>query len=416
MSLGEGIKGVEVRGMGQVSLHEIFQTYVNGKSIFKNKDVLSIRFTPENIPHREAQIKQVALILAPVLRNERPSNVFVYGKTGTGKTLSINHVLNNLLETARKTNGHKIKTIYINCKMRKVADTEYRLLAQIISGFGQETPYTGLPTDKLYQTFFSLLDSEEQNLILVLDEVDSLIEKAGDDVLYNLTRVNQDPKKSKVTIIGISNNISFIDNLDPRIKSSLSEEEIIFPPYNATELKDILTERVTLAFGFGIISNSVIAKCAAFAAQEHGDARKALDLLRVAGELAEREKVSKVTDQHVDLAEMKLDTDRILETIRAQPKQSQAVFLSILRLSEKGMKDIQTGDIYDLYMQVCNQNGIKSLTQRRISDLISELDLFGLINAKVISKGRYGRTREISIKLSNEMLEKIKNHLNKEFL
>jgi cell division control protein 6 len=392
--------------MAQVSLNEIFKNYVEKRNIFRQKDILSIQFTPDNIPHRERQINQLGLMLAPILRGEKPSNIFVYGKTGTGKSLSVQHTLLKLLEAARG-NGSDIKVLCVNCKMSKVSDTEYRMLSQLISNFGVEVPFTGLPTNQLYQRFYGLLDAKKQNTILVLDEVDALVSKIGDGVLYNLTRVNQSLKSSKLTIIGISNNISFINDLDPRVKSSLSEEEIVFPPYNANELRDILTERVGFAFNAGVISPAVIAKCAALAAQEHGDARKALDLLRVAGEIAERMGRDVVAEEHVDFAERKLDTDKTIEIVRNQPKQSQCVLLAILKLARNGTRGIQTGDIYDVYIESCKKNNLRPLTQRRVSDLISELDMFGIVNAKVISKGRYGRTREIKIDLSKEIIERI---------
>ncbi len=402
--------------MAQLSLGEIFQNCVEKRAVFRDKNRLSIQFTPDNIPHREKQINQIGMILAPVLRGEKPSNIFIYGKTGTGKSLCVQHTTAKLKEAARKNGNGKIKVIYINCKMSKVSDTEYRMLSQLILNFGITVPFTGLPTNQLYRRFFELLDSEEQNVILVLDEIDALVSKIGDGVLYNLTRVNQDLRKSKLTLVGISNNISFINDLDPRVKSSLSEEEIVFPPYNANELRDILAERVGQAFNDGVVLPSTVAKCSALAAQEHGDARKALDLLRVAGETAERVNSSTVSEEHVDLAEKRLDTDKTTEIIRNQPKQSQCVLIAILKLSKEGRQKIQTGDIYDVYASTCRKNNLKPLTQRRVSDLISELDMFGIVNAKVISKGRYGRTREIKTDLSSDMVEKIEKLFSGEFI
>ncbi|RKY00900.1 MAG: cell division control protein Cdc6 [Spirochaetes bacterium] len=399
----------------QTSLNEIFQNYVNKKPLFKDKNILTINFTPDNIPHRDKQLEQIALILAPVLRNEKPSNVFIYGKTGTGKTLVITKIMETLKKSALKYNI-SLKIIYVNCKMRKVADTEYRLLAQLISCFNETVPYTGLPTNELYDKFFRILDSVQQNVIVVLDEIDVLVNKIGSDILYNITRINQELKNTKLTLVGISNNISFMENLDPRVKSSLSEEEIIFPPYNATELKDILTERVKEAFHENTVSSGVISKCAALAAQEHGDARRALDLLRVAGEIAERLGSEKISEVHVDMAQQKLDTDRILETIKTQPKQSQAVFKAILNLYRKGERNIQTGDVYDLYSQICKKNNLIPLTQRRVSDLISELDTLGIINATVLSKGRYGRTRKINLNMPNQLINKLDEILSREFI
>jgi len=400
--------------MTQRSLNEIFSSYANSAGLFRAKDTLSADFTPENIPHRKKQIRELALMLAPVLRGEKPSNVFIYGKTGTGKSLCIKKVSNSLQETASNS-SKKVKIIYVNCKMRKVADTEYRLLAQLLSCFGIEVPFTGLPTNTLYKQLFKMLEKNGGNVILVLDEIDALLEKVGDDILYTLTRINQELRGAKTTIVGISNKVSFIDNLDPRIRSSLSEEEMIFPPYNANELRDILIERTKTAFSEEAVDYAVVTKCAALAAQEHGDARKALDLLRVAAELAERENAEKVTERHVDVAEEKLDKDRIIEIVRAQPKQSKLVMLSILSLHKKGKKNMQTGEVYELYEKLAIQNGLKTLTQRRVSDLISELDVLGVINASVISKGRYGRTRKINIQLTQKIVSLMSKTLGHEF-
>lgn len=400
--------------MPQVSLNEIFSSYVDGVGIFKEKDILSADFAPENIPHREKQINELALMLAPILRGEKPSNVFIYGKTGTGKSLCIKKVINSLHEMAERADKN-VKIIYLNCKMKRIADTEYRLLAQLISSFGKEVPFTGLPTNTLYQKLFGLLENGGGNTILVLDEIDALLEKVGDDILYNLTRINQEIQKVKITIVGISNKVSFIDSLDPRIRSSLSEEEMIFPPYNANELKDILTERVKNAFTEGAVDYAVITKCAALAAQENGDSRKALDLLRVSAELAERENWKKVTERHVNMAEDKLDRDRIIEIIKTQPKQSKLVILAILLIFKKGKSGMHTGEVYELYDKLAVGNGLKTLTQRRVSDLISELDMLGIINASVISKGRYGRTRKINIQLSAKIVSLLSKTLGREF-
>ncbi|MEM5812283.1 MAG: orc1/cdc6 family replication initiation protein, partial [Candidatus Aenigmatarchaeota archaeon] len=366
----------------------------------------------DNIPHRNEQINQLAHILAPALRNEKPSNVFIYGKTGVGKTLVTEKVIKDLEEAAGQTGNLKI--IYLNCKMRKVTDTEYRLLAQLIEFFGEKVPYTGLPTSELYNRFFKILDSSQKNLILVLDEIDFLVDKIGSEFLYNLTRINQNLEKTKVSIVGISNNLSFMEMLDPRVKSSLSEEELIFPPYNATELKDILTERAKLAFYENTITQAAIAKCAALAAQEHGDARKAIDMLRVAGEMAERLGSSQVREEHVDIAQNKVETDRHIETIKSQPKHSKIVLKAILDLYKKDAKAVQTGDVYDLYSKICQKNSIKPLTQRRVSDLISELDTLGIVNTLNISKGRYGRTRKINVNLSGTLITKINDLLSAE--
>ena len=393
------------------SVQTIFQEFVEKKvSIFKDRDALTSHFTPKTIPHRNKQTNNLASILAPSLKNGRPSNIFIYGMTGTGKTL-ISRYVGNELEKISNQGSHPVKIIYLNCKMKKIADTEYRLVAELSRVLGQDVPVTGLPTEHIYQIFFNKLDSRKWVVIIILDEIDALVNKMGDEFLYNFTRINQELKKAKVSIIGITNDLHFIDVLDPRVKSSLGEEEILFPPYNAMELQDILKQRVELGFHPEILSEEVIPKCAALAAQEHGDARRALDLLRVAGEIAERQNDSKITEKHVDHALEKIDYDRIIEAVKSLPKQTKLILWSVINLEEKEQEDIQTGDLYDVYEGVCKQCVLHPLTQRRVSDLISELDMMGIINAKVISLGRYGRTRQIKLSVSKKTRNKMKEVL-----
>ena len=396
--------------MAQQGLGNFFETYLKKEPLFINKKVLQASYTPENIPHREEQIESVASILAPALRMEKPSNLFLYGKTGTGKTLSIKYVMNQLLETAKKKNV-PLEIYYINCKLKRVADTEYRIISQLARLFGRELPSTGLPTDEIYRLFIESIDKEKKLLLLILDEIDQLVKKAGDEILYNLTRMNTELKNVEISIIGISNDLVFTESLDPRIKSSLSEEELVFPPYNALQLQDILRERSQKAFREGTVSEGVIEKCAAYAAREHGDARRALELLRVAGELAERKNENKIKIKHIDDAEDKIERDRILDIAKTQPKQIQATMLSILNVAAKNENQIFTGDVYRLYKEYCIASGLKPLTQRRVSDIIAELDMLGIINARVVSKGRYGRTREIVLAIPSSNISDIEQVL-----
>jgi cell division control protein 6 len=396
-------------------LQDMFTEYLEKESVFQDKDLLTTKYKPDDILHREEQINELASIMAPALKGNDPSNLFIYGTVGTGKTLCVRHVCDNLQE-ASADSPNELKIIYINCKMKKVADTEYRLSAELARELGEDVPSTGLPTDEVYDRFFTALEEQEDVVVIVLDEIDALVKKIGDSFLYNLTRINDDLEGTKVSIVGISNDLNFTDYMDSRVKSSLSEEEIIFPPYNALELRNILEQRTEQAFTDGVLVEGVIPKCAALAAQEHGDARRALDLIRVAGELAERKQEdAMVSIDAVDQAQDKIEKDRLKETIRSQPKQSKLLIYTIFtEHQDKGGK-MATGDIYSKYKEQANRAGMKTLTQRRISDLISELDMLGVINAKVISKGRYGRTREISVDLSDQAVEDIQDMLEENF-
>ena len=391
-------------------MDKIFNTFMKN-TIFKDKFVLQTGYTPETIPHRNEQISQIASILAPALRGERTSNLFVYGKTGTGKTLSVQRVKDELL---RRNNNEKsrLNIQYINCKLKKVSDTEYRILAELIKKLGGSVPATGLPTDQVYNKFIELIDNEKKLVIIVFDEIDHAVNKISDNFLYNLTRLNSELSKSQICIVGISNNLTFLDDLDPRVRSSLSEEEVIFPPYNALQLQDILNKRSERAFKEGVLNGGVVSKCAAFAAREHGDARRALDLLRIAGEIAERNNSSKISLKDIDAANEKIEKDKILDIVKTEPKQFQLVLISIINLVEKNnLNSIFTGDVYNYYQSICDRTKTDILTQRRVSDILSEFDMMGLINSRVISKGRQGRTRQIKLEIPKQLLPKVKTIL-----
>jgi cell division control protein 6 len=365
-------------------------------------------YIPDLLPHRDKEINHLASILVPALRGETPSNVFIYGKTGTGKTAVTKFVGKELLKKGEETKK-KVNFIYINCE---VVDTQYRLLQNITNHFvdnwSERIPFTGWPTDEVYSKLKQMIEKEGGVTVIILDEIDKL---KGDEALYNLTRINSELERSKVSIVGLSNDLKFTEFLDPRVKSSLGEENLIFSPYNATELQDILNQRVSLALKSDAIDSDVVPLCAALAAQEHGDARRALDLLRISAEIAERSKSPRITKKHVQQAQNKIEINRIMEVARTLPTQSKILLFAIF-LQEKYNKKtgttgaITTGDVYDVYKDLCKKIRADALTQRRVADLISELDMLGIITARVISKGRYGRTRDIKISPTSEDIMK----------
>jgi archaeal cell division control protein 6 len=393
-----------------VELGGIFDSAIKN-SLFKNKTILQSNYSPSSIPHRDRQIESVASIMAPILRGERCSNLFLYGKTGTGKTLSVLYVCDEISKRAKEM-GVEVRIEYLNCKLKKVSDTEYRILAALIEQLGGSIPSTGLPTQHVYSKFIEIIDSKKQLIVIVFDEIDQAIKKISDSFLYTLLRLNSELSKAQISLVGISNDVTFLENIDPRVRSSLGEEEILFPTYNAVQLQDILKERCIEAFKEGVVDDGVIAKCSALAAREHGDARRALDLLRIAGELAEREGEKRITVEYLDNANKKIERDKILDLVETQPTQCQIVLYSIIKLTQEKNEDKEhklffTGDVYNLYQELCARLKLEVLTQRRISDIIADFDMLGLINANVISKGRHGRTREIKLSIPSNILDKV---------
>ncbi len=384
-------------------VERVFEDFLNAPRVFANRDALRPDFVPNRFPHREDQLRRVAGIIAPIIAGQRGSNLFVYGQTGTGKTAIVRFVLERLEERVR-LEGLKASTCYVNCR---VAGTEYRVLAALGRSLGVDVPFTGLATAEVLSRFRLMLESQKRFLVAALDEVDSLVRVHGDVFLYQLTRLNEGLRNGRLSIVGISNDLRFKERLDPRVLSSLSEEEIVFRPYTAPEILDILGDRAKLAFVSGVLEASALGLCAAEAAGEHGDARRALDLLRVAGEVAEREGDHVVSDVHVRKAQRKIEEDRVSSVLGSMPLHSRFVLWGSYLVSKTRAEGVVTGDLYEVYSELCKHSGVEPLTQRRVSSLINELDLLGLVNARLVNLGRYGRTKKVSLGVPLTLLAEI---------
>lgn len=350
---------------------------------------------PEKLPFRDEEARTLAQVLSTLFKGARPSNLLLFGKPGTGKTAVAKNVVDRL---QKKSNELKIDVtvIFINAK---AAGSAYKVLFEIAEDLGinkeqgKQVHFTGLSMGEATDRILQYIQKKKLHFILVVDEIDSLVDKSGDDILYNFTRANQRMGKGGfITLIGISNSLTFKDKLDPRVRSSLSEEEAVFNPYTVEQLRQILYERSKLAFGEGAISEAAINLCAAIAGREHGDARKAIDLLRVAAELAEREGAAKVDEKHVRAGQDRIEKDAPFVALKNAPAHHKLVIIAVIK-SKNGI----TGEVYDLYLSLCKHGEQKPLTQRRVTQIISELELLGLLSTDIVSQGRYGRSQKIKM-------------------
>ena len=389
------------------NIDRFYKNYLKGPNIFRKRDALDPSYVPDELPHRDKEIRKVAEFTACALKGDTPPNFLCYGPTGTGKTATIRYVSQKL---AQQTLTPQPWWIYINCS---VVSTPYRILAHIYNTItGKEKiPPTGLPKDIIFKKLLGLMDQMIGNGIcfLVLDEIDMIAEKkGGNEILYDLTRLNENLDLCKTCLIGISNKLKFQDSLDPRVVSSLGKEHIVFSIYNAGQLIDILENRALIAFSEGVLGKGVISLCAAYAAQEHGDARKALQLLKKAGNLAERSQNKEVTEHFVNRAVNELEKDHITEYIKGMPIQAQIILAAIYLLSKWNPNSvIITGFVNDVYAELVTKiPGIKRLTKRRISDYINDLVLAGIITADTKSMGHYGRTKIIKLDVDLELIKK----------
>ena len=375
----------------------------SGKSIIKNREILHFTYIPNIIFHRDSEQEQVTQSLLPILKQSRPSNLLVYGKPGTGKTLVVRKVLSKIQERVEKSN-FPIKLVYSNSKNET---TLYGLLVNIGRQLGlneKELPTTGLAISEVFKRLLNKIKKEKLNAVFVIDEIDylaQLVVKTGKDILYQLTRANEQLDVGSLTMVGISNDLTFKEKLDPRVISSLGEEEIVFTNYNVEQIKKILEERINESFIENAVEDPALNLCAALAGGEHGDARRAIDLLRVAGELAERQQSDKVTIEHVREASLKIEENKEEASLKSYPLHEKLVLLAIMKANGSS-----TGEIYSSYKNLCKVVGKDGLTQRRVTQMLSEIELSGIISGRLIHQGIHGRTKKYKLTVPSEMIKK----------
>lgn len=389
---------------------DVFNEFLLKKRIFKDKEVLSPSYVPDVILHRGEEIQKISSLLAPSLLLEQVSNLLIYGFSGTGKSLVTRYVARNLATTAIEKDVD-VMPIYINCRLENNS-TEYRLMASICNVFGIKAPVSGLAVDVLYERFIDALNSKPRSVILILDEIEKLVKHSGDEVIYSLLRLNEKLKRTKLSLIGISNDVDLKSYFDQRVMSSLSPVEIVFRPYNAMEIADILSIRARDAFFENAISEGVIQKCAALAAQEHGDIRKALNLLRLAGEAAQQAGEATITEAHLDRANDMLEQNITEEMVKSMTLQGKCVLYSIIQAAKpRNNGRIYSGEVYDNYSKLVGRLGVKRLTARRVADLIADMDYNSFITTRVRSNGRYGRVKELQLVIPQTAVMKIEKML-----
>ncbi len=376
----------------------------DGKSIIKNREILHFTYIPKIIKHRKTEQEQVTQALAPILKQSTPPNLLVYGEPGTGKTLVIKTILNKIRARVEKSN-FPIKLIYSNSKDQSNTTGLLVSLGRQLDLDEDQLPSNGLSISEIFNRLLKKIKHDKLNVIFVIDEIDYLailIQKTGKDILYQLTRANgRLEQQGSLSLVGISNNLNFKENLDPRVISSLGEEEIIFGPYTTEQIEEILEERINDAFLENSVEIGAIKLCAAKAGGEHGDARRALDLILKAGEIAERQQSEKVTDKHVAEAYVKMQDQIIKSSLERFPPHKKLVMIAIMR-----SKGSSTNEIYSTYKNLCKLLGKDELTNRRIKQMLSEIDTAGLISGKLITQGSHGSTKKFTLEISTEMIKK----------
>ena len=358
---------------------------------------------------RDREIKDLSSHFAPIFRNDHPIHLSLLGKTGIGKTVTMLYFL-NMIQALCKKRKILMKYIHLDLSTPKPC---FRALNDLACYLNAAKRYKkGISLDELMCRIEDKIRDYPGYFVLFVDEIDH-VRRDLDSFLKFLVKRLPQKVALKLILVFSSNKLNWQENIDPRIKSFLKMNEIFFEPYNALDLNKILTLRIRKAINKKMIESGVVEKISAISSRTHGDARKAVELLSKSAHIAEKESRT-ISMDLVDMALDEIERDKYVAMIKSSPRQLQAALYSIISTTP-GKKRLYTGDVYGGYRSFCTQINLRALTQRAFSDLVSELDMYGFIHARVLSKGRFGRTKEISVNLPHDIVTKLKQVVLMEF-
>lgn len=356
-----------------------------------------------NAKVRDSEIKELTYHFTDIFRGNNPVHLRVWGKTGTGKTLTIQFFL-GLLAKLCENRRIPLRRQHLDLGTPRPC---FRALNDLACQLGVSRRYRqGISLEEMMGRIESALKDYPGHFVLFVDECDHV--RRDSDTFYTfLIRRLPQQIKAKLTLILASNKVNWPSQLDPRVKSFLRCNDLSFTPYNAEDLQHILGIRIKRALNPDAVEPGVVEKIAALACREHGDARKAVTLLSKSAYLAEKHGGA-ITLPLVDQAARELEEDRYVEMIRTAPVHLQAAMAAVIDACRTDKHSAtNTGDAYDAYRRFCTRAALQPLTPRAFGDLVSELGVYGLIHVRVLSRGRYGRSRNISLELPEELEHRI---------
>jgi len=365
-------------------------TFTRDTKIFQNEDMLREDYQPDSITAREQEIEAYKTALQPVVNGAQPRNVFLYGKTGVGKTAVSRHLLEQLQRDTAEFDDVGLSVFWLNCTN---LSSSYQVAVNLVNTLRADDDRistTGYPQQQVFDILYDELDRIGGTVLLVFDEIDHI--GSNDEILYEIPRARSNGylNDAKPGVIGISNDFGFRDELSPKVKDTLCEEEIHFSPYNAPELEAILQKRAKGALYEDAVDDAVVSLCAAIAAQDTGSARQGLNLLYKSGEITRSEDNSRITESNVYRAKETLEQSQIEHGMRELTKHGHLSLVAVLQLALEDETPTRVREVFPLYRRISEHSSVDPLVRRRMHDHLADLAMLGILDRRAKNEGRAG--------------------------
>ncbi|MFC6771265.1 Cdc6/Cdc18 family protein [Halorubrum pallidum] len=332
-------------------------------------DRLRDAYIPDEVLHRRDQIEELRMALMPAVNGDTPSHPFLVGPNGTGKTLVTKHVTSQMKEYIDEKNEDRppeeqqaVSIVYTNCADCTSGYAATIRAANQMLPEGERLSETGHSSREVNKRLFNAINEQGDIVVLVLDEIGGADDL--NDLFYQASRGNQPGTYldgTKLCVICTANNLSFRDNFNSAVRSSLVEHTIEFPAYDANEIRDILEMRADKAFTEQGIHESAVQLAAALAGQQNGDARYGLDMLLKGGQYAMNAGESPVTDDHIRRGKEKVDRTRMDSQVSTYSETGQLIIASLAHAMKKAENMPESAQITGATVQKIYERACEAL-------------------------------------------------------
>ncbi len=372
----------------------IVESELGGPSVFKDLGKLDFDYVPEELPHRDNEVRSITRVFKGLTQGGQRENLLIQGPVGTGKT-AIAKLFARDFATVLKSQGKTLETVHVNCRRRK---TSGLAMLGILNHFEPHYPERGFGVGEMQRDLRKHLERRDAHLLIILDEVDALLRADGSDLVYDLTRFNDEsgPGWVGVSLIMVSQH-DILQQMDEAALSTFKKNVLHIEPYGSEALEAILSQRVDMAFRPGVVDPDNVCLIADIAAEE-GNARQAIEILWKAGVNAEDNNRDTVSADDVRTAKADVRSHITESKLRNLQTHPLLVLLSLARrLQRDASAYATTGSVEEMYHLVCEEYEEEPRGHTMFWKYLKQLQDAGMTLARLSGKGQAGTTQHISI-------------------